>query len=74
LFAGPFQTVKQSVRQCLEKTAKKGLRSIAMPPLGVGKRFGYGRYTTALATMTAVQEFLRDKPDSLQVCFRSLFN
>jgi hypothetical protein len=71
MFSGLFlqyrQIVKRLVRDCLEQTASKGLNSIALPPLGPGRRFGYGRYTSGSATMKAVKEFLQDKPNALKV-------
>ena len=61
------QHVKQLVQQSLQLSVQYGLTTIAFPPLGVGRRFGYGRYTVASAMMSAFQEFLQTNPDSLQV-------
>ncbi|XP_076468583.1 uncharacterized protein LOC143299248 [Babylonia areolata] len=60
------KTVKELVLQILHSAAEKGLKSIAFPTLGVGKRFGFGGYTTASAMMSAFQEFLQTNPRSIE--------
>ena len=51
----------------LDLAVQKGHKSITLPPLGVGRRFDFGRYTTGLATMRAIQEFLNAKRGYLKV-------
>ncbi|KAK7097063.1 uncharacterized protein [Littorina saxatilis] len=60
------KAVKQLVHQCLMLAMQQGYTSIAFPPLGVGRRFGYGRYTVANAMVAVFQEFLQTYPNGMQ--------
>jgi O-acetyl-ADP-ribose deacetylase (regulator of RNase III) len=59
--------VKELVLEVLQQAYNAGLMSLAFPPLGVGKRFQYGRGTTAAAMVEAIQQFLQSSPNAFQV-------
>jgi O-acetyl-ADP-ribose deacetylase (regulator of RNase III) len=61
-----FQEVFNTVTELLQKAANKGLKSVALTPLGVGRRFQYDSRTVAEATVTAIVLFLAT-PNSLKV-------
>ncbi|KAL8576367.1 hypothetical protein ACOMHN_048934 [Nucella lapillus] len=60
------KTVKEVVLHILHLAAQKGIASIAFPPLGVGRRFGFGGFTTATAMISAFHEFLQTSPTTLE--------
>ncbi|XP_076446273.1 uncharacterized protein LOC143283790 isoform X2 [Babylonia areolata] len=55
------QTVKDMVLRILSISEENGITSIAFPPVGVGRRFKFGGFTTASAMMCAIQTFLAHK-------------
>jgi O-acetyl-ADP-ribose deacetylase (regulator of RNase III) len=61
-----FQAVFQTVSEILQKAADKGLTSVALTPLGIGKRFQYDKREVADATVDAILQFLY-QPSSLKV-------
>jgi O-acetyl-ADP-ribose deacetylase (regulator of RNase III) len=61
-----FQEVFITVTELLQKAANKGLKSVALTPLGVGRRFQYDSHMVAEATVKAIVQFLA-KPSSLKV-------
>ena len=54
-----LQDLKQIVRQCLSQAAQLGKQTIAFPPLGTGRRFGYPEKVSAKYMVSATLEFLK---------------
>ena len=50
------------------QTVQQGKNSIAMPPIGTGRRFGYRRSVVADAMLQASQEFVQANPGKIKVC------
>ncbi|KAK7097642.1 uncharacterized protein [Littorina saxatilis] len=58
--------VQGMVQQCLQLAVKYGNKSVAFPPLGVGRMFQFPEDTIAQAMVSAVRQFLQNSPGSLQ--------
>ncbi|XP_076468322.1 uncharacterized protein LOC143299086 [Babylonia areolata] len=63
---GVKKVVKELVLQSLQLTAQNGQTSIALPPIGVGRRFDFGEYTTASTMAFAFKEYLQQNPSTIQ--------
>ncbi|KAL8558368.1 hypothetical protein ACOMHN_061247 [Nucella lapillus] len=60
------KVVKELVQQSLQLTVQNGQTTVALPPFGVGRRFGFGEYTTASTMAFAIKEFLEASPLDLE--------
>ena len=67
-FCFNLQVVKDLTMQILMQTVQQGKNSIAMPPIGTGRRFGYRRSVVADAMLQASQEFVQANPGKIKVC------
>ncbi|KAK7486994.1 hypothetical protein BaRGS_00021810 [Batillaria attramentaria] len=59
-------TVKQLTQQCLLKAIQSGNTSIAFPPLGVGRKFGYPADAVADAMTSSIAELLQGNSRALR--------
>ena len=62
-----FQNMKLIVQRCLQSAVQQGNRSVAFPPLGVGRKFQFPADAVANAMLTTAYQFLQSNPGTLQV-------
>ena len=62
-----YQAVKALVLECLKYCVNAGLKSVVIPPIGVGKRFQYGPSDAASGMVSAINGFLNSNPTRFQV-------
>jgi hypothetical protein len=68
-----FQELCRTVLELLQIAADKGLKSVALTPLGVGRRFQYDSRVVAEKTVLAIDGFLVN-PSSLKVRLQEIFD